>query len=286
MRRLLRRACVLLALRGGRGGGRLAPADAVALTASASAALGFAFLRARRGCRRACLGSDRRASRRMNQPIAKITTTPIAASPRRPRKLVPESSAGAGALGAGTGAVCVCAGGACCAGGSGENGLLPGAGVCAWAWAATTSAHAAAASAMLRRLTYLGGLAPPLPPPDADGGFTPPVPGSTLPPPPPCVPPPVPPDGAGAGAGAGAGVGATDPPLEPLPGVDVPESPDLFFFFEGDPGVVTPLESGVVVGWKVGTGFGFEPPPPDAIAITTMRKKTTTPPRATSLRRR
>lgn len=65
--------------------------------------------------------------------------------------------------------------------------------------------------------------------------------------------------------------------------MDVPEFPDLSFFFEGD-GVVTP-ESGVVVGWKVGTGLGFEPPPLDAIAITTMRKKTT-PPRATSLRRR
>jgi hypothetical protein len=203
-----------------------------------------------------------------------------------PMKLGPESSDDVGALGAGVVGVGAGAGAGCCAGGSGENGPLPGAGVCAWATgAAATSAHAAAASAMARRLTYLGGLAPPLPPPDADGGLTPPVPGSTLPPPP-CVPPPVPPDGAGAGAGVGAGVGATDPPLEPVPGVDVPELPDLFFFFEGDSGVVTPLESGVVVGWKVGTGFGFEPPPPDAIAITTMRKKTTTPPRATSLRRR
>jgi hypothetical protein len=140
----------------------------------------------------------------------------------------------------------------------------------------------------LRRTTYFGGLAPPLPPPDPpDGGLTPPVPGST-PPPLPWLPPvpPVPLDGAcGAGAGAGVtGAGVAVPPLDPDPGVDEPELPDFLFFLEVD-GVVTP-ESGVVVGWKLGTGFGFDPPPPDAIAITTMRKKTTMPPRATSLRRR
>jgi hypothetical protein len=84
------------------------------------------------------------------------------------------------------------------------------------------------------------------------------------------------------GVGLGAGVAA--PPLEPDPGVDVPE-PELLFFFDGDCGVVTPPESGVVEGWKVGTGAGFEPPPLDAIATTTIRKKTT-PTSATSLRRR
>jgi hypothetical protein len=84
--------------------------------------------------------------------------------------------------------------------------------------------------------------------------------------------------------GVGLGAGAAEPPLDPDPGVDVPD-PEFLFFFEGDEGVVTPPEIGVVDGWKVGTGAGFDPPPLDAIAITTMRKKMA-PTRATSLRRR
>jgi hypothetical protein len=67
-------------------------------------------------------------------------------------------------------------------------------------------------------------------------------------------------------------------------GVELPELPELLFFFDVE-GVVTPPEIGVVDGWKVGTGFDFDPPPLDAMAMTTIRKKRT-PPRATSLRRR
>jgi hypothetical protein len=133
----------------------------------------------------------------------------------------------------------------------------------------------------------LGGLAPPLPPPEAEGGLTPPVPGSTPPPVPPWLPPvpPVPAEGVcGVGAGAGVGAGVAVPPLEPVPGVEVPELPELRFFFEVE-GVVTPPVTGVVDGWNVGTGAGFEPPPLDAIATTTIRKKIT-PASATSLRRR
>jgi hypothetical protein len=132
-------------------------------------------------------------------------------------------------------------------------------------------------------------VAPPLPapPPDDDGGLTPPVPGSTLPPPPWLPPvPPVPEGACGVGlAGVGLGAGdAAPPPLDPLLGVEPPELPELLFFLVVE-GVVTPPETGVVDGWKVGTGVDFDPPPLDAMAITTIRKKRT-PPRATSLRRR
>jgi hypothetical protein len=141
------------------------------------------------------------------------------------------------------------------------------------------------AGASARRATYFGGLAPPLPSPPLDGagGFTPPVPGST--PPPPWGPPPVPAEGACVvGAGAGAGAGETEPP-DPELGVELPEPSPSLCLREGDSGVVTPPEIGVVVGWNVGGGVDFDPPPLDAMATTTMRKKMT-PPKATSLRRR
>jgi hypothetical protein len=80
------------------------------------------------------------------------------------------------------------------------------------------------------------------------------------------------------------------PPPDPAEGVDpVEEPPELLepflFLLAGDDGVVTPPESGVVVGWNVWGGF-VDPPPPDAMAITTTRRNRTTPPTATSLRRR
>jgi hypothetical protein len=80
------------------------------------------------------------------------------------------------------------------------------------------------------------------------------------------------------------GAGVAVPPLEPELGVVLPD-PSLFLSFDDESGVVTPPDSGVVVGWKVGGGVDLSPPPLDAIATTTIRKKRT-PPRATSLRRR
>jgi hypothetical protein len=88
--------------------------------------------------------------------------------------------------------------------------------------------------------------------------------------------------------GAGAGDGAALPPLEPDPELDpgVLVEPELSLLFDEESGVVTPPVTGVVEGWKVGTGCGFDPPPPlDAIAITTIRKKTAAT-TATSRRRR
>jgi hypothetical protein len=73
---LLRRACEVEALRGGLGGGR----RAVAAVALAFAAPGFGLPLAWRFAWR--LGSERRASRMMNQPIATITSTP---APKRPK---------------------------------------------------------------------------------------------------------------------------------------------------------------------------------------------------------
>src|SRR5690349_14281987 len=102
----------------------------------------------------------------MNQPITKITTTPSTNSPAMPGRLGPEvlpvSFVGV-CVGAGVGAVWVGAG--CCAGGSGENGLLPGVGVWASAGEASASAATAAVNRRARRANYLGGVAPPLPPP-------------------------------------------------------------------------------------------------------------------------
>ena len=82
--------------------------------------------------------------------------------------------------------------------------------------------------------------------------------------------------------GAGAGAGALPP--DPVLGVELPESPD-FLRLPDVSGVVTPPVTGVVDGWNVGTGVGFESPPLDAIATTTIRKNRAAP-RATSLRRR
>ena len=256
-----------------------------------------AFFGPFRGLRRACRGSERRASRRMNQPITKITTTPSTNSPAMPSRLGPELlPVSFVCVGAGAGAVCVGAG--CCAGGIGEKGLLPGAGVWANAGAAIASAAEITARRRARRATYLGGVAPPLPPLPDDGGLTPPVPGSTPPPllPWPLVPPPVPDEPPPVPLGACGvaddvpddGDGAAVPPLEPALGAaELPPSVDVVSVFVVDDGcgVVTPPLSGVVDGWKVWVEFEDEPPPLDAITIITIRNRTT-PPKATSRRRR
>jgi hypothetical protein len=159
---------------------------------AAATASAFGFLAGLLGLRRAWRGSERRASRMMNQPIMKITTTPSTNSPVMPSRLGSDlSPVSFVCVGAGVGVVWVGAG--CCAGGNGEKGLLPAAGACASAGAADVSVATAATRRRARRATYLGGVAPPLPLLPADGGLTPPVPGST-PPPLPAWPPPPPPD--------------------------------------------------------------------------------------------